>query len=113
MKFSIRLKGIFTLIGGLILAKFQIYNPLHASELQIETVYTSSTLMFCSIFLTLIGIGMLIGGDRFLQSMENVIKIKDIDNLKFKEVVYPLIFALISCSIYIYIQEQLTAQGYK
>jgi len=99
------------LIIGLALAKWQIYDPLHAREQGLERVTISSLLIGLAILLSVFGAAILILGDRF----EKIIGNLQIDpkRLNWKSTVFLVLIALVGGSIWVWVQLELSAQGYR
>ncbi len=108
---GLRSRGLLVLIIGLALAKWQIYDPLHAREQGLERVTISSLLIGLAILLSVFGAAMLILGDRF----EKIIGNLQIDpkRLNWKSTAFLVLIALVGGSIWVWVQLELSAQGYR
>ena len=110
-RLGLRSRGLLVLIIGLALAKWQIYDPLHAREQGLERVTISSLLIGLAILLSVFGAAILILGDRF----EKIIGNLQIDpkRLNWKSTAFLVLIALVGGSIWVWVQLELSAQGYR
>jgi len=106
-----RLIGVYLLAVGLLLAKWQIYDPLNAANLGRERVFLHVGLIGLGVFLPAAGILHLVFGSR----MNEVFRRFAIDpnNLRVSEVLVLLGMAAPLCALVIYIVASLERQGYK
>jgi hypothetical protein len=98
------------LIIGLGLAKWQVYDPLHAREQGIEQVTIYSLLVGLAVLLPILGVATLVMGDRLERIFEDI-KI-DPKRLNWKSIAILLLMALLGGSTWIWILLELSAQGY-
>ena len=106
----IRLRGLILLIIGLGMAKWQIYDPLHAKENGVTEVTISSTMMALAIILPILGLAIMVAGN----SIEKFFADIQVDpkRLTWKSVVFLLTMALIGGGAWIWVKMALSAQGY-
>src|SRR2546425_7871873 len=71
-KLSTRSRGLLMLIIGLGLAKWQIYDPLHAREQGLEEVTVSSLLVGLAVLVSVLGAATLVMGDRLERIFEDI-----------------------------------------
>lgn len=109
-KMNVRTRGLFMLIIGLGLAKWQVYDPLHAREQGAEQVTVYSLLVGLAVLLTIFGTATLLMGKR----MEKIVEDLRIDpkRLSWKSITVLLFMALVAGSTWIWILLELSAQGY-
>jgi hypothetical protein len=105
-----RFLGMVLLVLGLWLAKWQIYEPLHASELGIREHTTSSTAIGLGLLLPLVGAGYVVFGSAFDKVMAHL-KV-DKDNLNAKNVISIVVFAIIFISVFVFVESKLDEQGF-
>lgn len=110
-KLGPRSRGLLMLVIGLGLAKWQIYDPLHAREQGLEQVTISSLLVVLAILASVLGVTTLVVGDRLERIFEDL-RI-DPKRLNWKNTAILLLVALIGGAIWIWIQLDLSAQGYR
>ncbi|HEY6093836.1 MAG TPA: hypothetical protein VIU93_02675 [Gallionellaceae bacterium] len=106
----IRLRGLILLIIGLGMAKWQIYDPLHAKENGVTEVTISSTMMALGIILPILGLAIMVAGN----SIEKFFADIQVDpkRLTWKSVAFLLTMALIGGGAWIWVQMALSAQGF-
>ncbi len=106
----LRLRGLVLLIVGLGMAKWQIYDPLHAKENGVTEVTINSTMMALGILLPVLGLAIVVAGngiEKFFADMR-----VDPKRLNWKSVVFLLTMALVGGGAWIWVQMALSAQGY-
>ncbi len=89
----IRLRGLVLLIIGLGMAKWQIYDPLHAKENGVTEVTISSTMLALAIMLPVLGLAIMLAGngiEKFFTDMQI-----DPKRLNWKSVAFLLTVVLI------------------
>jgi len=110
-KLGTRSRGLLMLIIGLGLAKWQVYDPLHAREQGIEQVTVYSLLVGLAVLLPVLGAASLVMGDRLERIFEDI-RI-DPKRLNWKSIAVLLLMTLVAGSIWIWILLELSAQGYR
>ena len=105
-RFPRRMGGVFLIISAA-LAKWQIYNPLHAAENGKQSVWTWGVLVSLAIILFLYGFALIVFGKRTNEWVKF-----DPNNLNWKQAAFLIIFAIVGLAIYIWIDRSLAAQGY-
>ena len=103
-----RLVGVGLLVVGLFLAKWQIYDPLHAAELGRPEVHIYAILVALGVFLPPLGMSYLVFGRRASEWIQI-----DPQNLSFASVSYLLCFMGIGLTILFYVLSSLEKQGYR
>jgi len=99
------------LIIGLGLAKWQVYDPLHAREQGLEQVTVDSLLVGLAVLLSVFGAAALVMGDRLERIFEDI-RI-DPKRLNWKSITVLLLMTLMAGSTWIWILLELSAQGYR
>ncbi len=105
-----RLRGAVLLLAGLGLAKWQIYDPLHAAENGVHEVTLYGLAQFLGIILPLLGLAMVLAGhgvERFLHTLRF-----DPKRLNWKSAVFLLFFVGLGIYAWEWVNHALTAQGY-
>ena len=110
-KLGVRSRGLLMLIMGLGLAKWQVYDPLHAREQGLEQVTVYSLLVGLAVLLPVLGAACLVMGDRFERIFEDI-RI-DPKRLNWKSIALLLLMTLVTGSTWIWILLELSAQGYR
>ncbi len=110
-KLGTRSRGLLMLIIGLGLAKWQVYDPLHAREQGLEQVTVDSLLVGLAVLLSVLGAACLVMGDRLERIFEDI-KF-DPKRLNWKSITVLLLMTLVTGSIWIWILFELSAQGYR
>ena len=110
-KRSTRSRGLLMLIIGLGLAKWQVYDPLHARAQGLEQVTVDSLLVGLAVLLSFFGAASLVMGDR-LERIFGDIRF-DPKRLNWKSITVLLLMTLVAGSIWIWILFELSAQGYR
>ena len=110
-KLGTRSRGLLMLIIGLGLAKWQIYDPLHAREQGLEQVTVSSLLVGLAVLVSVLGAATVVMGDRLERVFEDI-RI-DPKRLNWKSIAVLLLMTLVAGSIWIWIRFELSAQGYR
>jgi len=98
------------LIIGLGLAKWQVYDPLHAREQGIDQITVYSLLVALAVLLTIFGSGALLMGSRLEKILEDI-RI-DPKRLNWKSTTILLLMTLAAGSIWLWILLELSEQGY-
>lgn len=106
----IRLRGLVLLLVGLGMAKWQIYDPLHAKENGVTEVTISSTMMALAIMLPVLGLAIMLAGNGFEKFFADIRV--DPKRLSWKSVAFLLAMALIGGGAWIWVEMALSAQGY-
>ena len=104
-------RGLLMLIIGLGLAKWQVYDPLHAREQGLEQVTVYSLLVGLAVLLSVLGAASLVMGDRLERIFEDIRF--DPKRLNWKSMTVLLLMTLVGGSIWIWILFELSAQGYR
>ena len=102
-----RIIGIVFIVLGLLLAKWQIYDPLHAAEQHKHEVWILSELVVMAIALPAYGVLLLLFGKR----PNEWFKINP-ENLSWKNTVCLLAFAGVCIAVFIFVLGSLESQGY-
>ena len=110
-KLGPRGRGLLMLIIGLGLAKWQVYDPLHAREQGLEQVTVYSSLVGLAVLLSVLGAASLLVGNRLDRIFEDI-RI-DPKRLNWKSIAVLLLMTLMVGSTWIWIQLELSAQGYR
>jgi hypothetical protein len=110
-KINTRTRGLLMLIIGLGLAKWQIYDPLHALEQGIERITVYSVLVGLAVLLSVFGSATLVIGDRLEKIFEDI-RI-DPKRLNWKSITILLLMTLVVGSTWVWILLELSAQGYR
>jgi|SRR5436853_2241378 len=110
-KLGTRSRGLLMLIIGLGLAKWQVYDPLHAREQGLEQVTVDSLLVGLAVLLSVLGAASLVMGDRLERIFEDIRF--DPKRLNWKSTTVLLLMTLVAGSIWIWILFGLSAQGYR
>jgi hypothetical protein len=105
-----RVRGAVLLVFGIILAKWQIYDPLHALQLGLQSVVTSSVLLGFAVLFPVMGLLYVVFGERADSFFRNL-RI-DPKHLDVKSVAIILVVAAPVIGLYIWVSAQLSAQGY-
>jgi hypothetical protein len=100
--------GLALLVVGLICAKLQIYDPLHAAEMGREKVWVYWAFVALGVSGPIMGLLFLVFGSR-----PNVWFKFDPQNLRLKNVLALLAFAGAQLAILFYILRALELQGYR
>ena len=100
--------GLIFIVISLGLAKWQIYDPLHAAAEGRKQVWIHSSLLAAAIALGPYGILLLLFG----RKPNDWFKI-DPENINWKNALFLGAFALFGLGVYIYIDRQLALQGYR
>lgn len=98
------------LIIGLGLAKWQVYDPLHAREQGIDQITVYSLLVALAVLLTIFGSGALLMGSRLEKILEDI-RI-DPKRSNWKSTTILLLMTLAAGSIWLWILLELSEQGY-
>jgi len=99
------------LIIGLGLAKWQVYDPLHAREQGLEQVTVDSLLVGLAVLLSVLGVASLVMGDRLERIFEDIRF--DPKRLNWNSISVLLLMTLVAGSVWIWILFELSAQGYR
>ena len=110
-KLGTRSRGLLMLIIGLGLAKWQVYDPLHAREQGLEQVTVYSLLVGLAVLLSVLGAASLVMGDRLERILEDIRM--DPKRLNWKSITVLLLMTLMTGSTWIWILLELSAQGYR
>ncbi|SRR6266480_280513 len=110
-KLSTRSRGLLMLIIGLGLAKWQVYDPLHAREQGLEQVTVDSLLVGLAVLLSVLGVASLVMGDRLERIFEDIRF--DPKRLNWNSISVLLLMTLVAGSVWIWILFELSAQGYR
>jgi hypothetical protein len=102
-----RLMGIVSILVGLIIAKWQVYDPLHAAEQHLREITIYSGLIGLGVFMPPYGLLLLLFGRKPNQWFAF-----DPQNLKWKNVVSLLAFGAAGMVAIFYVIGRLEAQGY-
>jgi hypothetical protein len=102
-----RLMGIVSIVAGLILAKWQIYDSLHAAEQHKSQVTIYSTLVAGAVFLPAYGVLLVLFGRWPIQWFRI-----DPQNLSVKNTVCSLLFAAIGIVVFLFVLSSLESQGF-
>jgi hypothetical protein len=102
-----RLVGIILITVGLLLAKWQIYDPLHAAEQRKEQVWILSYLVGAGVYLPALGFLQLLFGNR-----PNRWFAFDPQKLSLKNTVSLLLFGGIGIAVIFFVIASLESQGY-
>lgn len=102
-----RIAGAILLLIALAIAKWQIYNPLHAAEYGYTELHVWPKLIGGAILLGAYGIVLCIFGDRLNASMP-----KDFQNISWQFAVVAAGLAFLGLAVYIFVMTRLTDQGY-
>ncbi len=108
-----RLVGLIFLIGGLGLAKWQIYDPLHARELGRKEVWIDAKLVGLAIILPALGALFLVFGERVEGLLRSGWLDIDTGALCWRNVVVILTLALGLGAVCVWERMRLAAQGYR
>ena len=111
IRLGTRSRGLLMLIIGLGLAKWQVYDPLHAREQGLEQVTVDSLLVGLAVLLSVFGAACLVMGDRLERIFEDIRF--DPKRLNWKSITVLLLMTLVAGSIWIWIRFELSAQGYR
>ncbi len=103
----LRLWGIVCIVLGLILAKWQIYDPMHAAEQHKQEVWILSVFVALGIYLPPLGLLQLIFGRRLIKWVSI-----DPQNLNLKNTVCLVLFAAVGVAALVYVLGTLESQGY-
>jgi hypothetical protein len=103
-----RVWGIFCIVLGLILAKWQIYDPLHAAEQNKQRVWILLYFVGLGIILPPMGLLLLIFG----RGLAKWVPAIDPQNLNLKSLVLPMLFAVAVMVVFVYVLAALDSQGY-
>jgi hypothetical protein len=106
-----RLRGVIILAIGLWLAKWQIWDPLHAAELGLEQVTIYKVALAGAVILPPLGLLFLLFGEK---AKEFFVAMGDLDssNLTKGNVISLLVFLAIMLVVGSLITQELRAQGY-
>lgn len=107
-----RLVGLIFLIGGLGLAKWQIYDPLHARELGRKEVWIDAKLVGLAIILPALGALFLLFGERVEGWLRSGWLDIDTGALSWRNVVVISTLGLGLGAVYLWVLMRLGAQGY-
>lgn len=99
--------GVILSAIGIGLAKWQIYDPLHAAERHQDEVWISSKLVGIAVVLSAYGIALIIFG----RKTNDCLKI-DPKNIDLRKACYLIGTAILCLVVYIWIMTTLSAQGY-
>jgi len=102
-----RIWGIVAIVLGLILAKWQIYDPLHAAEQHKQEVWILSELVALAIYGPAYGLLLLLFGSR-----PNRWFAIDPQNLSLKNTLSLLLFGAVGLAAIFYVIGSLEAQGF-
>jgi hypothetical protein len=103
----LRLWGLLCIVLGLILAKWQIYDPLHAAEQHKQKVWILLYSVILGIYLPPAGLLLLVFGRRTAKWFQI-----DPQNLNLKNAVCLLLFAAVGGAAIVYVLASLESQGY-
>ena len=110
-KLGTRGRGLLMLIIGLGLAKWQVYDPLHARDQGFEQVTVYSLLVGLAVLLSVLGAATFVMGDRLEKIFEDIKM--DPKRLNWKSVTVLVLMTLVAGSTWIWIRFELSAQGYR
>ena len=102
-----RIAGLIVLFVALALAKWQIYNPLHAAEYGYTELHIWPKLIAFAIMLGLYGLCLCIFGSDLNESMP-----VDFNNINWKVAVAASGLAFFGLAVYVYVMISLNDQGY-
>lgn len=103
-----RTMGVIILAIGAGLAKWQIYDPLHVAEQARHEVWISSELIGLAIFFGVYGLALILFGRKPNQWLR--IDPKHVD---WKNAIFLVVMGLVCLAVYLWVQMQLSAQGYR
>jgi len=102
-----RIMGIIVIVVGLLLAKWQIYDPLHGTEQHRQQVWLFSELIGAAVYLPAYGLLLLVFGRR-----PNKWFTFDPQNLSLKNVLSLLAFGAVGLAAIFFVISSLEGQGY-
>jgi hypothetical protein len=106
-----RLRGVIILAIGLGLAKWQIWNPLHAAELGLEEVTIYKLALFGAVILPPLGLFFILLGERAKSFFANMTP-TDFSNLTLRDLAMAGMFLAVMVPVGLWISSELAAQGY-
>jgi hypothetical protein len=99
--------GMLFILFALVLSKWQIYDPLHATALGKKTVWVSGILICLALTLGPYGILLLVFGNKPNQWLKI-----DTENISWKYAMCLIAFAMVVLVVYIYVKQEVALQGY-
>jgi uncharacterized membrane protein YidH (DUF202 family) len=108
-----RLLGALLVLVGLGLAKWQIWDPLHARELGREEVWIHSELLGLAILLPVLGSIYLTFGERVERWLRSPWMTVDAKQLTWRKTTVIMAIGLVLGAVYVWVDLQLAAQGYR
>jgi hypothetical protein len=106
-----RLRGVIILAIGLWLAKWQIWDPLHAAELGLEQVTIYKLALFGAVVLPPLGLFFILFGERAKSFFANMTP-TDFSNLTLRDLVLAGMFLAVLVPVGLWISGELKEQGY-
>jgi hypothetical protein len=106
-----RLRGVIILAIGLWLAKWQIWDPLHAAELGLEQVTIYKLALFGAVVLPPLGLFFILFGERAKTFFANMTP-TDFSNLTLRDLVLAGMFLAVLVPVGLWISGELKEQGY-
>lgn len=108
--FNPRLRGLVILAVGLALAKWQVFDPLHAREQGAKGVTLYGLLVGLAVFLPVLGASFLTLGSRvhdFIDSLST-----DPRRLNWRSAIVLVVVTGVCIAVWSWLLQQLSAQGY-
>jgi hypothetical protein len=103
-----RLIGLGVLGVGGILAKWQIYDPLHAAENGSPEIWISVKVIGLAILLIFFGLAFVIFGNR----VNKWLKV-DVNNIGWKNALFYVFMAAVCIATFLWVRSELLSQGYR
>jgi len=107
-----RVRGLIVLAVGLGLSWWQIWIPLHAAELGLQRVWTSTILMGLGVFCVALG-GLHIAFGPLAERLLARLQVADYNKLSVRDVVLIIAMAIPVGILFFWVQAQLSAAGYR
>ena len=106
-----RLRGLLILVVGLLVARWQIWEPLHAAQLGMQSVTVWSWGVFAAVALPWLGLAYLIFGSRVDRHLL-LFNMMDRNNLSKRDVTFLLLGSVPVMILWVVIDQSLRAAGY-